>query len=117
MFLTTNLLDDIDEAVESRIHVHIIFQKLDFLSRSAIWSNFLRRTPSYGDANKETDIQALAMWTMNGRQIKNAVQMAAKWCSRNPQTIDLKIIENIIRLTCPKAQKEERHPRTASRSG
>jgi AAA+ superfamily predicted ATPase len=81
MFLTTNLFDTIDEAVESRVHFHIKFQRLSKYVRYSIWSNFLKTLP--GGQGSKADVNILSDWDLNGRQIKNAVQMAVKWCSYN----------------------------------
>lgn len=43
MFLTTNLWQTIDEAIESRIQVHLKFPVLDHDARSQIWQNFLQK--------------------------------------------------------------------------
>ena len=107
MFLTTNLLNNIDEAMESRVHVHIVFQPLLAPSRLAIWTNFFSKSAAYRVSISDTDIKDLAKWTLNGRQIKNAVQMASKWCSRENKVLNVENTENVIRLTCPKARKSE----------
>ncbi|KAF4630301.1 hypothetical protein G7Y89_g7836 [Cudoniella acicularis] len=46
LFLTTNLLDDIDDAFRSRVHIHILFSSLTFESRLSIWRKFLSRVQS-----------------------------------------------------------------------
>ncbi len=107
MFLTTNLLDNVDEAMQSRVHVHIVFQPLLAPSRLAIWTNFFKKLAAYGDSITDADIQDLAKWKLNGRQIKNAVQMASKWCSWVDKPLNVQNTENVIRLTCPKAVKTE----------
>ena len=105
LFLTTNLLDSIDEAVESRIQVHIVFKRLDAIARALIWENFLKRNGYYGSSVFAQDVEELSLWSLNGRQIRNALIMATKYCLRNKVPLDLKSIEKTIRLTSPKAVK------------
>ncbi|KAH7245283.1 P-loop containing nucleoside triphosphate hydrolase protein [Fusarium tricinctum] len=107
MFLTTNLIDAIDEAMESRVHVHVRFQRLPPVSRQTIWTNFLAEMPVYGSTVSEAEIKELAAWTLNGRQIKNVIHMAIKWCAQNKLSLDFVSVEHIIRLTCPGATKSE----------
>ncbi|KAJ4005491.1 hypothetical protein NW752_002323 [Fusarium irregulare] len=107
MFLTTNLVGTIDEAMESRVHVHVKFQRLPPSSRQTIWSNFLEEMTVYGHTVSNDEIKELAAWTLNGRQIKNALHMAIKWCAQKKEPIDLNAVEHVIRLTCPTASKSE----------
>lgn len=51
MFLTTNLWQTIDEAIESRIQVHLKFPVLDHDARSQIWQNFLQKQNPGGNNN------------------------------------------------------------------
>jgi hypothetical protein len=110
MFLTTNLYETIDLAVESRLHIHLLFPPLSFSSRTQIWSNFLIRlrtssTP-YGKISEE-EIRELALWTLNGRDIKNALKMTVGWCQQKGSKVTFMGIEDVIRATCPRARKEE----------
>lgn len=107
MFLTTILVDTIDEAMESRVHVHVKFQRLPPVSRQTIWTNFLKEMPVYGSTLSKSDIQDLSAWTLNGRQIKNAIHMGIKWCAQNQQPLDLISVEHVIQLACPAATKSE----------
>lgn len=105
LFLTTNLLSNIDEAVESRVQVHIVYKRLDAMARAAIWENFLKRNDYYGSSVSAQDVEELSLWSLNGRQIKNALHMATKYCSRNDESLGLESIEKTILLTSPKAVK------------
>ncbi|KAH6876716.1 P-loop containing nucleoside triphosphate hydrolase protein [Thelonectria olida] len=107
MFLTTNLVDTIDEAMESQVHVHVKFQRLPPVSRQTIWINFVKEVAVYGSTLSDSDIQEPSAWTLNGRQIKNAMHMAVKWCAQSQQPLDLTSVEHVIRLACPGATKSE----------
>ncbi|KAL2811150.1 hypothetical protein BDW59DRAFT_155580 [Aspergillus cavernicola] len=61
LFLTTNLLDQIDEAVESCIQVHIVFKNLDIKARVPVWENFLKKTDCYGSSVSAKDVEELSL--------------------------------------------------------
>ncbi|TFY64130.1 hypothetical protein EVJ58_g2831 [Rhodofomes roseus] len=87
LILTTNLLDNIDPAFESRIHFCVRYPDLDFASRKAVWRTFLSKAGiSEGDIS-ERDFIRLAQVPLNGRQIKNVVGTAKSIASaeRQPQ--------------------------------
>ncbi|MCJ1243692.1 hypothetical protein MMC30_000889 [Trapelia coarctata] len=107
MFLTTNLYSTIDKAIESRVHVHVIFPRLDPPARTTIWRNFLGRLPPTTHHLTPQDTEHLGAWTLNGRQIKNALAMTLIWCKQNGKEVTLEAVENIISVTCPRAEKGE----------
>ncbi|KAH8752385.1 hypothetical protein BGZ57DRAFT_912612 [Hyaloscypha finlandica] len=97
-----------------------------------IWSNFLSRLspplssppltspplspPSYSPTKHtpiaqcritEEEIQQLALWTLNGRDIKNALKMTVSWCHQKGSKVTFLAIEDVIGATCPRARKEE----------
>ena len=124
LFLTTNLLSNIDPAFLSRCHVHLRYPPLSIQSRSTIWKNFLSRlqhipppslrlhqTLSEQPSRRETasvtvtlsasDLNILAAWNLNGREIKNVVKNAHLWCSYNSSELTLERIEAAIGVTVP----------------
>lgn len=76
MILTTNRTSALDPAFESRIDIILEYPDLTLDSRFQIWRNYLgtlkQNTPSIGDE----DIEDLAKYPLNGRQIKSAVKIA-----------------------------------------
>lgn len=73
LFLTTNRVDNIDAAFQSRIHLHLRYPELTRESRATIWRTFLAGLPSeVGDA----EVMELSKLRLNGRQIKNLVKTA-----------------------------------------
>jgi hypothetical protein len=111
MFLTTNLLSTIDDAFESRIHIHLLFESLSLDSRMKIWKKFLQRLPS-DNTNatsyveiREEDLEQLAAWELNGRQIKNALKTTRTWCLCRGLNVTLERLERGIHVTAPKAKK------------
>lgn len=72
LFLTTNRVQDMDPAFQSRIHISIEYQGLDRGARKQVWENFLKQ----GIENElsEKEIGLLADVDLNGRQIKNVLK-------------------------------------------
>ena len=119
MFLTTNLLSNIDNAFLSRCHIHLRYPPLSIQSRSTLWQNFLLRLQKTtlseqlrgSEAGGMTiklpanGLDLLAAWELNGREIKNVVKTAHLWCCYNNSEMTLKSIEAAIRVTAPFADK------------
>ena len=72
LFLTTNRVEDMDPAFQSRIHISMEYPGLDREARKQVWQNFLRR----GIENElsEKEVSMLAEVDINGRQIKNVLK-------------------------------------------
>jgi hypothetical protein len=109
MFLTTNLYETIDLAAESRLHIHLRFPPLSVSSRMQVWSNFLVCLPQSECPSKvsEGEIRELALWTPNGRDIKNALKMTVPWCQQKGCKVTFMAIGDVSLATFPKARKEE----------
>ncbi|KAI1074235.1 hypothetical protein F5B20DRAFT_596518 [Whalleya microplaca] len=93
LFLTTNRVGIIDEAFKSRIHVSLYYPPLDFGRTMQIFETNLQRLETIEENRKDNEIQmnkdrirdwaqrhftendAVGRW--NGRQIRNAFQIAA----------------------------------------
>lgn len=73
MFLTTNRNEDLDPAFKSRISIIIGYENLDFKSRHTVWTNLLKAA---NISLVSEDINHLAGYEINGRQIKNSIRMA-----------------------------------------
>jgi SpoVK/Ycf46/Vps4 family AAA+-type ATPase len=72
LFLTTNRVEDMDPAFQSRIHISMEYPGLDEEARKQVWQNFLKR----GIENElsEKEVGMLAEVDINGRQIKNVLK-------------------------------------------
>ncbi|OBT88249.1 hypothetical protein VE02_02773 [Pseudogymnoascus sp. 03VT05] len=76
LFLTTNRVDEFDEAFQSRICLTIHYQPLDDVQRTAIWRNLLGRIES--KAWNEDILKKLGQsYKINGREINNLIRTAA----------------------------------------
>ena len=113
IFLTTNLYSTIDVAFRSRVNIHLLFSPLPFASRLVLWQKFLTRLPPgpSGDLGSEildTDLEELAKWELNGREIKNAIKTVRTWCICKQFEMNLLRLESGIKVTAPQAKKEAR---------
>ena len=78
IILTTNLIDCIDEAFESRISYAVRFPSLGYEGRRQIWTNFIKYMKIF-PAYKDTLLGEVDRWSeaeINGRQIRNIILMA-----------------------------------------
>lgn len=73
LFLTTNRVKTIDEAIASRIHLPIRYAELDQSARKEVWKSFL----TSGNATKRAaalppkDFDRLATKELNGREVRS----------------------------------------------
>ena len=72
LFLTTNRVQDMDPAFQSRIHISLEYPPLDKDARRQVWENFLGRGIKH--ALTEGELGSLAEVDINGRQIKNVLK-------------------------------------------
>jgi hypothetical protein len=87
MFLTTNRMDEFDDAFQSRIHLTIEYKELGFKELTTIWRHNLR--DAYGgtmpDGVTDSDLERLAkdFATLNGRQIKSLISLSRVVCEHD----------------------------------
>ncbi|KAI5812977.1 P-loop containing nucleoside triphosphate hydrolase protein [Pyronema omphalodes] len=74
LFLTTNRVATFDEAFQSRIHVSLRYSDLDKNARRKVWGNFKEKVE--GMELSDQDLETLAEYELNGREIKNAIGTA-----------------------------------------
>lgn len=106
MFLTTNRVQTLDAAFQSRIHISLEYAELDGKARRAIWNTFLDKHNSRGGSAvgggdavgaekpaalahtmSEADMRRLASLELNGRQIKNVLKVAQMLASLKGQAL------------------------------
>ena len=115
LFLTTNLFENIDYAFRSRIHLHLIYDSHGPSARRSLWEAFLTKTPDNRRVEqaggsqcllKSEDLDSLARWKLNGREIKNIAKTVKAWCSSQGHAIDMEHVNTAIETTSPFAQRD-----------
>ncbi|EKG19303.1 ATPase AAA+ type core [Macrophomina phaseolina MS6] len=97
LFLTTNRVENIDAAFESRIHLSLQYEDLDFASRRHVWVTFLARIASVTSFAEE-ELDRLAQRMMNGRQIKNVLKTAQLLATKKEAPLCFAHIETVLKL-------------------
>jgi hypothetical protein len=71
MFLTTNRVRQIDDAIASRIHFKLKYDNLNLNQRTSIWRGLLGKavTPQGGPIYSRNDFESLAGKERNGREV------------------------------------------------
>ncbi|KAF2276670.1 P-loop containing nucleoside triphosphate hydrolase protein [Westerdykella ornata] len=96
LFLTTNRLGHIDDAILSRIHLIIEYEELTDETREKIWQQFfnkLRKEQENFDIDPRLESyverdEALLTLKWNGREIRNAFQTAVALAEHEARTAD-----------------------------
>ncbi|KAL8692933.1 MAG: hypothetical protein Q9218_002135 [Villophora microphyllina] len=98
LFLTTNRVDNIDAAFQSRIHISMEYNELSVSSRHHVWCNFLSAggTKTHGFSNTELD--KLADYQMNGREIKNVLKTAQLLAGRKKEALAVSHVESVLAI-------------------
>lgn len=91
LFLTTNRVANIAAAFQSRIHISIEYPHL---SRS----NFLALGMKQSHGFSESDLDLLAMYEMNGREIKNVLKTAKLLASRQRNQLGVRYIQSVLKI-------------------
>lgn len=127
IFLTSNLQQNIDTALRSRIHIHMQYSPFTKDLRLRLWKTFLSRLdlalplPPADTSSHEnlpckssshisvdvspSDLEELSAWSLNGREIKNIVKTVHLWCIYKQCNISLTLIEDGINMTAPFSEK------------
>jgi SpoVK/Ycf46/Vps4 family AAA+-type ATPase len=99
MFLTTNRVEDIDDAFLSRMDLILRYPLLDMGARRKVWETFLGLLGPENHSVSSSDLEELAETKLNGREIKNLVKMAYVLSSQDgPVTMQhLRVVINVRR--------------------
>jgi len=93
LFLTTNRVKCFDEAFHSRISVALKYDDLDSTAREQIWRNFFEASGITG-----IDPVALAHHALNGRQIRNVIQLSKALASREAVPVNDTHIQRTVHV-------------------
>ena len=94
LFLTTNRVQNIDEAFFSRIGLGLHYVDLDASTRETIWENLATLMEVNG-----LDYKALAEADLNGRQIKNCLRLAKAIAAETETEVTTESVNSIISMT------------------
>ena len=109
LFLTTNRVDNIDAAFQSRIHLSMQYNDLSKESRKHVWKNFLASAfasatvsnngRGAGQQNfSEKELDRLAEHKMNGREIKNVLKTAQLLAMKKGVGLGAEHVETILSI-------------------
>lgn len=97
LFLTTNRVESLDPAFQSRVQCALRYDALDSTARSKIWSDLLSHVQV--EVADDIDVSALASHQLNGRQIKNALQLALALSHNEGLPLSRKHLEATVGMT------------------
>jgi hypothetical protein len=95
LFLTTNRVNALDPAFQSRVQCALRYDALDQDSRRQIWSDLLSRA----GAGPEIDSTLLSVHKLNGRQIKNVLQLALALARHEGTALQQKHLDACLEMT------------------
>lgn len=100
LFLTTNRVEDIDAAFQSRIHISLAYEGLSMSSRRHVWSNLLNATSSGSKkhAFSDKDLDELAVHSMNGREIKNVLKTAKLLANKRSMELGIEHVKTVLAI-------------------
>lgn len=105
LFLTTNRVENIDAAFQSRIHISMEYQELSASSRRRVWESFLQAASSKVAAGarqqhafSDADLDRLAGYTMNGREIKNVIKTAKLLAGKQGAELGVQHVETVLKI-------------------
>ena len=101
LFLTTNRVESLDPAFQSRVQCALRYDALNEESRARIWRDVLLHMGSEEglDNNSNIDIVSLSKYELNGRQIKNCLQLANALAKHEGCKIEQRHLDTTVEIT------------------
>lgn len=98
--MTTNRIEAIDSAFQSRIHLTLRYPSLTAEAKTTIWRQFVENTKwAPGDTLTDEQYQKLATLGVNGREIKNIVKTGFLLASRNKSPLRFEHLKKVVDAT------------------
>lgn len=93
LFLTSNRIDSLDPAFQTRITLALNYEPLDEAGRMKVWTNLLVKS-GFKDSldNGNIDPAALGKTNLNGREIKNALRLAMAMAAEDGELLSQKTL-------------------------
>ncbi|KAE8347595.1 hypothetical protein BDV24DRAFT_146432 [Aspergillus arachidicola] len=98
LIMTSNRADIIDRACKSRIHLILHYPELVPQAKKQIWRQFVNRSNGQNTLTDEAYSQ-LAAQPMNGRQIKNVIQIATLLAGQEKTVLGIDHIRIVLQAT------------------
>jgi SpoVK/Ycf46/Vps4 family AAA+-type ATPase len=98
LFMTTNRVEIIDPAFDSRIHLSIRYPKLSQEARQRVWKTFLAANCPDSRLG-ENEVKEMAKLDLNGREIKNLIKTAHLWATHEEEPLDINHCRSILKVT------------------
>lgn len=98
LFLTTNRVDNIDAAFQSRIHISMQYNELSTSSRRHVWVNFLSHGGKAKHGFCDEELDKLAGYKMNGREIKNILKTAQLLASKKNEGLGYTHVASVLAI-------------------
>ncbi|KAL8829738.1 MAG: hypothetical protein Q9191_001848 [Dirinaria sp. TL-2023a] len=98
LFLTTNRVDNIDAAFQSRIHLSMEYSELSKSSRRHVWVNFLCAGGTKAHGFSDADLDRLVGYDMNGREIKNVLKTAKLLAGKKKESLGVSHVETVVAI-------------------
>ena len=102
LFMTTNLVDNIDDAFKSRATATIQYAALNSADRITIWENLLGKANALDvtvSPEALSSVTAFAEHNLNGREIKNCVRLAYSMTLSKPdKVLTSDILKSVLKL-------------------
>ena len=98
LFLTTNRVEDIDAAFESRIQLSLKYTELNADCRYQVWKGFLKTCQLAEGEFTEERLRLLAQTKLNGRQIKNVIKPAQLLAASKDSRLTFEHVDVVMKL-------------------
>ncbi|KAL7554247.1 hypothetical protein ACHAWF_017665 [Thalassiosira exigua] len=102
LFLTSNRVEQLDDAFQSRISVSLEYNELDAQSRVQVWTNLLKAA-----GVEEVDVNKLGEYNINGRQIKTAIRLALSLAKTSGEELSSRHLAETISYAMTGAKLEK----------
>ena len=95
LFLTSNRIDSLDPAFQTRITLALRYEPLNMDGRSKVWANLLVKS-GYESSMKSFDLRELSKPILNGREIKNALRLAMALAADERSNLTQEMLVNAV---------------------
>ncbi|KAI0436594.1 hypothetical protein F4803DRAFT_572222 [Xylaria telfairii] len=105
LILTSNRVGTFDEGFRSRIQLAVHYPKLKQTERRRVWENFVNRLKDDPIASVDVDtrnlhsnLTELSEFDLNGREIRNAINVARPLAKSEERKVDFESLKKVIKV-------------------